>query len=248
MYKPEQDYNTTGLERWSTGNCARDKNLTITIKQYMHKPEQDYDTTGWKMWSTGNCERDKNLTITIKWYMHKPEQDYNTTGWKRWSTGNCARDKNLSITIKWYMHKPEQDYNTTGWKRWSTGNCAKDKNLSITIKCYMHEPEFVLKNEMHNILKEFEKQTDHLIPTRRPNFVFIIKEKSTCHLVDFVVRAACRVKIKENEKINEYVDLARELKSFGIWEWVSHELVVALGTIPKSLDRRWKGKSEEEPR
>ena len=33
----------------------------------------------------------------------------------------------------------------------------------------MHKPESVQKNEMHKILWDFEIQTDHLSPTRRPD-------------------------------------------------------------------------------
>ena len=39
------------------------------------------------------------------------------------------------------------------------------------------------------------------------------QEKRTCHLVDFVVPVFHRVKMKESEKIDKYLDLARELKS-----------------------------------
>ena len=35
----------------------------------------------------------------------------------------------------------------------------------------MHKPESVLENETLKILWDFEKQTDHLIQTRRPNRV-----------------------------------------------------------------------------
>ncbi len=35
----------------------------------------------------------------------------------------------------------------------------------------MHNPESVLENETHNVLWDFEKQTDHLFRTRRPDLV-----------------------------------------------------------------------------
>ncbi len=40
----------------------------------------------------------------------------------------------------------------------------------------------------------------------------IVKKKRTCRIVEFVVPADNRVKIKENEKEIKYLDLARELK------------------------------------
>ena len=48
----------------------------------------------------------------------------------------------------------------------------------------MHKPEFVLESETDKILWDFEIQTDHLIPTKRPDLV-IIKNKRTCRRVDF---------------------------------------------------------------
>ena len=52
---------------------------------------------------------------------------------------------------------------------------------------------------MHKILWDFEIQTDHLIPARRPDLVLINKKKRTCHYVNFVVSVDNR---KENEKID----------------------------------------------
>ena len=43
----------------------------------------------------------------------------------------------------------------------------------------MHIPKPVLENETHNILWDFEVQTDHLIPARRPDLVLIDKKKRT---------------------------------------------------------------------
>ena len=39
----------------------------------------------------------------------------------------------------------------------------------------MHNPESVLENEMHKILSDFETQTDHLISTRRPDLVIVLR-------------------------------------------------------------------------
>ena len=43
----------------------------------------------------------------------------------------------------------------------------------------MHKPESVQESETHKILQSFEIQTDHLIPTKRPNLVLISKKKRT---------------------------------------------------------------------
>ena len=102
----------------------------------------------------------------------------------------------------------------------------------------MHKPESVLENETHKILWDFEIKTDHLIPARRPDLVLINKKERTCQLVDFAVPADHRVKLKENEKMDKYLDLARELKK--LWNMkvkVIPIVVGALGTVPKGLEK-----------
>ena len=46
-----------------------------------------------------------------------------------------------------------------------------------TNKQYQHRPESILENETHKILRDFEKQADHWIQTRRPNLMLINKKK-----------------------------------------------------------------------
>ena len=42
----------------------------------------------------------------------------------------------------------------------------------------MHNPAVVLENDTHKFLRDFDIQTDHLIPTRRPDLIVInSKEK-----------------------------------------------------------------------
>ena len=65
---------------------------------------------------------------------------------------------------------------------------------------------------VQNLQGIFEIQTDHLISARRPDLVIINKKKGTCRIVDFAVPGDHRVKMKENEKKDKYLDLARELE------------------------------------
>ena len=41
----------------------------------------------------------------------------------------------------------------------------------------MHNPEFMLENEMHKILWDFEIQKDHLISVRQPDLVIVNKKR-----------------------------------------------------------------------
>ena len=75
----------------------------------------------------------------------------------------------------------------------------------------MHNAESVLANETHKLLWDFDIQTDHLISARQPDN-HNNKKKRTGKIGDFTVLADHRVKLKENEKKDKYLDLARELK------------------------------------
>ena len=46
--------------------------------------------------------------------------------------------------------------------------------------------------------------------------MIINKKKRTSKIVDFAVPADHRIKLKECEKKDKYLDLARELKNYGI--------------------------------
>ena len=54
--------------------------------------------------------------------------------------------------------------------------CKKLKFNQI-FKWYIRKSEFVIQNEMHKILCDFEIKTDHLISARRPDLVIIKKKK-----------------------------------------------------------------------
>ena len=90
--------------------------------------------------------------------------------------------------------------------------CKKFK-FDYTNKWYMHNPAPVLENATHKLLWAFDIHTDHLISTRRAELVIINNiKKRTCKIVDFAVPADHRIKLKECEKKDKYLDLARELK------------------------------------
>ena len=67
--------------------------------------------------------------------------------------------------------------------------------------------------------------------------------RRTCYQVDFVILTDHRVKIKENEKLNKYPNLARGLKI--LWKikvMVIAIVIEALETISKKLEKRLGGK------
>ena len=105
-----------------------------------------------------------------------------------------------------------------------------------TNKWYMHNLAPVLKNDMHKLLLDFNIQTDHLIPARRPDLKIINKKKRICKIVDFAVPADHRINLKESEKKDKYLDLARELKKLWNMKVTIVPIVIgALGTITEGL-------------
>ena len=103
----------------------------------------------------------------------------------------------------------------------------------------MHNSAPVLENDTHKLLWDFNTQTDHLIPARRPELIIINKKKKkkrTCKIVDFAVPADHRIKLKEYEKKDKYHYLARELKKLWNMQVTIMQIVIGVfGTVTKGL-------------
>ena len=75
-----------------------------------------------------------------------------------------------------------------------------------------------------------------IIPARRPDLIIIIIKKRTCKIVDFAVPADHRIKLKECEKKDKYLDLARELKKLWNMQVTIIPIVIGtFGTVTKGL-------------
>ena len=77
----------------------------------------------------------------------------------------------------------------------------------------MHNPAAVLVNDTDKLLWDFDIYPDHLILARRPDLIIINKKKRTCKIVDFAVTADHRIKLKECEKKDKYLHIAREVEN-----------------------------------
>ena len=98
----------------------------------------------------------------------------------------------------------------------------------------MHNQALVLENEPHKLLWDYNIQTDHLMPARWPDLIIINEKKRICKIVDFAVPADHRINLKESEKKDKYLDLARELKKLWNMKVTFVPIVIgALGTIGK---------------
>ena len=82
----------------------------------------------------------------------------------------------------------------------------------------MHNLAPVLEKDTHKLLWDFNIQTDHLTPARRPDLIIINnnnnkqKKKKICKIVDFAVPVDHRISLKECEKKDKYLDLARNIE------------------------------------
>ena len=77
----------------------------------------------------------------------------------------------------------------------------------------MYNPASILENDTHKLLWDFDIQTDHLNSAGRQDLIINNNNKKRiCQIMDFAVLVDHRVKLKESEKKDKYLDLARELK------------------------------------
>ena len=90
---------------------------------------------------------------------------------------------------------------------------SKKFEFDHTNKWYMHNPAAVLENDTHKLPWDFDMQADHLISARTPELTIINKQRQIiCKIVDFAVPADHRIKLKECEKKDKYLDLAKGIK------------------------------------
>ena len=102
----------------------------------------------------------------------------------------------------------------------------------------MHNPSPVLENNTHKLQWDFDIHTDHLISARIQDHMIIKKKKKKriCKIVDFAVPADHRIKLKECEKKDKYLDLAWELKKLWNMKVTIVPIVIdAFSTVTKGL-------------
>ena len=106
----------------------------------------------------------------------------------------------------------------------------------------MHNPAPVLENDTHKLLWDFGIHTDHLILARRPDLIIINKKKKRRELAKLstlLVPANHRIKLKEWEKKDKYLDFARDLKKIWNMQVTIIPIVIGvLGTVTKGLLKR----------
>ena len=117
---------------------------------------------------------------------------------------------------------------------------CKKFEFDHTNKWYMHNPAAVLENDTHKPISDFDIQTYLLISDRKSDLIVIKppKKKRTCKIMDFAVTVVHIIKLKESEKNDKYLDLAREFLNNMEHEggdYTNHD--VAFCTVTKGLLR-----------
>ena len=150
------------------------------------------------------------------------------------------RDENINQIISECSKLAQKEYKTRhNWvdKVIHLDMCKKFK-FNYTNKWYMHNPTPVLENYTHKLLWDFDIHTDHRNSTRRLDLIIIHKNKRTSKIVDFAVLAEHRIKLKECEKKDMYLHLAREWKK--LWNMLVTIIAIvigAFGTVTKGLQK-----------
>ena len=110
-------------------------------------------------------------------------------------------------------------------------------------KWYEHAPDSVSGNDEVKPLWDVNIQCDHVIEARRPDIVVVNKQERKCTIIDIAVKADKRIGEKENEKVEKYQDLKREIAR--LWNMRTVQMVPtvkgSLGSVTKNLDK-WLGK------
>jgi hypothetical protein len=90
---------------------------------------------------------------------------------------------------------------------------AKKFRFLASDQWYQHHVETYIENEKAKLLWDFYVYPDHVIEARRPdmNVVLVRKASKECLVIDIAGPGDVRMERKEDEKIEKYRDLCREL-------------------------------------
>ena len=116
---------------------------------------------------------------------------------------------------------------------------CKEYDLPRAEQWYNHEPEGVTENESIKVSWDFNINMDYEIAHRRPDIVVELKSEKECLIIDIAVAGDTRIKLKENERIEKYQDLKREIARLWCLRRVNVIPVVvgALGCVTKEAEQ-----------
>ena len=116
---------------------------------------------------------------------------------------------------------------------------CKKYDLPRAEQWHNHKPEGVTENESIKVLRYFYINADYEIEHSRPNIVVELKSEKEFLIIDIAVPGDTRIKLKEQEKIEKYQDLKREIARSWCLRRVNVIPVVvgALGCVTKEAEQ-----------
>ena len=184
------------------------KQLYVRFKRLINNISHDKT---WTWQRKGNFKRETEALLiaaqnnAVRTNHIKARIDKSQQNSKCWLCGD--RDETINQRISECSKLVQMEYKVIHWEI-----CKKFK-VDHTNKWYMHNPAPVLENDTHKLLWEFDIHTDHRHSARRSDLIIINKKRRNCKIVDFAVPADHRIKLKECELNDKYLDLPRELKN-----------------------------------
>ena len=94
---------------------------------------------------------------------------------------------------------------------WYSGPSHK---LPSVVKLLIHCTTMSLR--IFKLLWDFSIQTDKKLDHNHPNIVFVYKQNKNCLIINIACPSDRRVDIKQEEKVNKYLDLTVEIKA--LWK------------------------------
>ena len=114
-----------------------------------------------------------------------------------------ARHDRVASAVHWSIMKAHGLHHTKSW--------------------YKHKADKVVENEDVKLLWGSNIQVDKFIEARRPDIILIRRKKKECVIIDIAVQGDMRTQMKEDKKIEKYVDL-RRFQNCGVHKQQSFQL------------------------
>ena len=140
----------------------------------------------------------------------------------------------LFLSVLNFLKKNRND-GMIGWERLSNGILVKRKALMF--------PRNDMKTDLYliqsfKVLWDFNIQTDNVIEQRRPDMIIMDKTSKKTQIVNFDVPTNHWIKISQQNKIDNFQDLKRELqKLWNLKTSIVPIVIVGLRTILKSIEK-----------
>ena len=116
----------------------------------------------------------------------------------------------------------------------------KKFEIAASSDWYKHTPETVTESNDGNVVVYWNRPilTDRKVRHNRPDIVVIHKKEKLWQIIDVAIPMDHRVKVKEDNKVETYLDLAAEVRrQYQVKTTIVPIVIGALGAIPERLEK-----------